>query len=161
MADETAPNTLPAGHQYFMPVGSGHGYGRWEVTQPVGHTFEDLLRPEYWSHHARKLGPDPMTGRKSALGSILEIRTEDHSYYAELYVRDVADRALDVRVSKEPIPLGIQGEVETRKFKTRLNASTRKKDIIRKVDGVVVGSAPTNEAAKDWIDKTENEKAMA
>jgi hypothetical protein len=162
MADETPPNALPAADSYFKPIGTEGDFGTIQVVQPQGHTIEDALRPEYWAHHAHKLKGSTMTGvpGKDWAGSIIQLRTEDHAHYAELYVRAVLERALAVQLNQQPEYFGIKA-VETKRFRTRWNGAKKAVDVIRKSDNQIVATAATKELAKDWIEKTEAEKAMA
>jgi len=71
----------------FMP--SEFAYGRYSAKLPLGHTVEDALKPEYWVHMAGELSADPLSGRMDMSGSIIELRSENHDFYAVLYVRAV------------------------------------------------------------------------
>lgn len=48
------------------------------VTPEHGTDFDDLLKPDYWAHVAQQM----------RIGSVIEVRPEDGSYYAELFIRD-------------------------------------------------------------------------
>lgn len=48
---------------------------------PLGHTPEDLLRPEYWMHSAKKLRPN----------YFVRVRAEDGSFDGELLVIQASD----------------------------------------------------------------------
>lgn len=146
-------NTLPATPEYFMITESGHGYGAIEVTQPLGHTVEDALRPEYWVNVAHKLKANPMTGQKDWVGSVLDLRTKDHAHFAKLYVLAVHERSLDVQLLGEPTSLGIK-TVDIPGFEVRWNDAKREHEVIRTSDRQVVGGFKTKALAKAWIEKT-------
>lgn len=67
---------------------------RHSVSPAAGTPFDDLLRPEFWANIVR-LKP----------GDIIEVRPEDQSYYAELYVIRRDRNAASVCVIREPVKL--------------------------------------------------------
>ena len=68
--------SLPMGRFAEAPA----AHMRWAVNLPHTHNLDDLLTPAYWANVCRRL-------RK---GNIVEVRAEDHSFYAEYYVLEVA-----------------------------------------------------------------------
>lgn len=135
---------------------SEFAYARFSATLPAGWTLEDALRPEFWANVCHVLQSPPVTREPDKSGAIIELRAEDHSFYAELYVRAVKKRGLDVAVLREPVYLG-QQKVESDKFEIKWNVGKRGFDIIRKSDRETVadgGTIKTREAAQEWIDKT-------
>ena len=85
---------LPPATSRFSITESGYAYAEVDVTQPLGHTVEDALHPEYWVHHAYKLKARAFTGEADRAGALLRLRTEDHAHFAMLYVRAVHDKGL-------------------------------------------------------------------
>lgn len=150
---EKEVRVLPGATDRFVPTDSAFAYATIQVRQPVGHTIEDALRPEYWVHHAYRLKANPITGQADWAGAKLEIHTEDHSHYAELYVRAVLEKALIVQIINGPHYLGISS-AETSGYETRWNVGKRGHDVIRRSDRQIVGHFATKELAKEWIDET-------
>jgi hypothetical protein len=147
---------LPPGRENFSITEAGFQFATIHVKQPVGHTVEDALRPEYWVHHARYLKAPPNSGQSDLVGSKIELRTLDHAHYAELYVRAVHDNTLVVDILREPVYFGPKN-VGTDQFDVRWNVGARGFDVIRKSDKKIVAPASelkTKEAAQEWIDKT-------
>lgn len=133
---------------------SEYAYARFSAQLPAGVPFEDTLRPEFWVHVAHKLQKQPVTGEADKAGAIIEIRTVDHAFFAELYVRAVQDRGLVVSVLREPVYLGLK-EVKSVQFEVRWNVGKRGFDVLRKSDRQIVAEGlKTKEAAQDWINKT-------
>ena len=135
---------------------SGHRYGRMEVTMPVGFTIEDAMKPECWANVAHQFRKVAMTNDPDQVGTILELRTEDHAFYAELYIRAVNERSLTVAILREPVYFG-PAAVKSAGFETRWNVGKRGFDVLRKSDRQIVADAAsikTREQAQDWIDKT-------
>lgn len=133
----------------------GQHYNRFSVTLPVGWTLDDALVPEAWAQIAGVLDRDKASNRPAQTGSIIEVHTQDHAFYAELYIRAVRAMALDVEVIAHK-PLGPQDAKESVGFKTRWNVGAQGFDIIREADSVVVGPAkdfPKKEDALAWIEK--------
>lgn len=131
----------------------GRAYETMQYTLPIGHRFEDLLTPSYWSSAAYKM--KSITGVGTYAGSIIEVRARDLSFYGRLFVRDVSDRALVVEVL-ERHEIGLQ-ELKSDKFEARWDDSQKGYDIIRKSDRAIVGYAKdfkTKDAVQSWIDKT-------
>ena len=140
---------------------TGQFYEDFQARLPVGVTVKDALRPEFWVHVVHLFKPNPTTGTGDATGSVIELRTEDHAFYARLYVRAVQERGLVVELMS-PDKAGVcyfgpkkiaYGEG----FKTRWNVGKKGFDIIRKSDKEIVGDGakfPTKEMANDWILET-------
>jgi hypothetical protein len=153
---EPAKPILPPGRDNFSLTEAGFQYATIHVKQPVGHTVEDALRPEYWVHHARFLKAEQASGRPDLAGSKIELRTLDHAHYAELYVRSVHDNTLIVQLLGEPAYLGLRDAGDDA-FEVRWNVGAKGFDVVRKSDKKIVAPASelkTKEAAQEWIDKT-------
>lgn len=133
----------------------GQIYNRYTVTVPVDWELEDVTEPEAWAQIAGIIDKDKQTGRKAQTGSIIEVRTEDHGWYAELYVRAVRPMALDVHVLKYE-RIGPSVEKKITGFDTRWNVGKQGFDIIRLSDKQIVGDGkdfPKREDALEWIEK--------
>jgi len=117
-----------------------HAYGRRSVTLPVGWTLEEILAPEAWSEVAHLLEGNKLNGIPPQAGSIIEVRTQDHAFYAELYVRAVRKMALDVDVIQVKT-LGPKDEKPiSGNYRPRWNVGAGGYDILRS-DGAIVGRA--------------------
>jgi hypothetical protein len=55
----------------------GFAYTRWAVTLPETGQIEDVENHEFWKHIVKKMKP----------GDIVEVRSVDHSVFAEVYIR--------------------------------------------------------------------------
>lgn len=129
-------------------------YARFSARLPVGVSFQEVLKPEFWVQIVHLLRKNTITNEPDRSGAIIEIRTEDHAFYAELYVRAVQEKGLIVGVLKEPVYFGLD-EVRSDRFETRWNVGKRCHEVVRKSDkNVVQTDLPTKEAAKAWIDTT-------
>jgi hypothetical protein len=145
---------LPTANHRFSITESGYAYAEIDVTQPVGHSVQDALRPEYWVHHASKLKARAFTAEADRAGAIIRLRTDDHAHYAQLYVRAVHERGLEVQVLGEVFHLGANVD-GTKAFDVRWNVGKRAFDVIRNSDREIVASGlKTKEAAVGWITET-------
>lgn len=129
-------------------------YARFSARLPIGATFQDALKPEFWVQVCHLLRKNPVTNEPDKSGAIIEIRTVDHAFFAELYVRAVQEKGLVVAVLREPVYFG-QQEVKSDRFDVRWNVGARGYDVIRRSDKEVVAKAlSTKEEAQSWIDTT-------
>jgi len=131
-------------------------FATFSVILPAGWEIDQILNPSAWSHVASIFDRTPGTADAPKVGSTIEVRTQDHAFYAVLYVRAVREQALDVQVIHGPIMLGTQAENTSKAFKMRWNAKQRGFDVIRISDNAVVGSAAQLKKKEDalaWIDK--------
>jgi hypothetical protein len=154
LSEAPRPNVLPPGRDHMVASG-GQIFAKFDVSQPVGHTIEDALRPEYWVNHARFLKA-PSAAERDFAGSKLELHTKDHAHYAVLYVRAVLENSLIVELIGEPVYLG-QPVTENGHFKMVWNVGKRGYDIINETDRTLAADGakfPTKEMAQAWIDKT-------
>lgn len=133
---------------------SEYAFARYSAVLPVGWTLDDVLDPDAWAQIAYKLDKNKITNDPARVGAIIEVRTEDHAFYAELYVRAVRNMALDVQAIRYE-RLGPKEEVQTAGFDVRWNVGRRGFDVVRKADGVIVADGlPKKEDAYAWIKKT-------
>lgn len=136
----------------FLP--NEFAFGRFSAVIPVGVTIDDVLKPEFWAHIAHMLRSNQMTGDPARTGTIIEIRSEDHSLYAELYVRAVKEQALDVALIGKPTYFGPRESSPSEKYSVRWNVGKRGFDILRKSDNAIIGRAvdfPKKEDAYEHI----------
>lgn len=152
----------------------GYHYARVALTLPVGVAFDDLLRPEAWAQVAYRFHKNPNTNEPDRRGTIITVRTVDHAFYAELYVRGVGERDLTVECigpavnlqTGQPAPkfFGPQGMVEAGRYDVRWNVGKRGFDVIRRSDREVVAGGEkfqTREAALQWIAALEGHSKAA
>lgn len=134
-----------------------HWRAEYLVELPVGHQFEECLRPEFYAQVAHKLAANPMTNTKDRTGAKFVVVTEDNNFEAELCVTVVREKALEVKVYKEPVYYDLKEIPENDVNVARWNASLRGWDVVRKSDGAVVADGrniKTRREAQNWMDKT-------
>ncbi len=71
----------------------------WCVTPEPSVSFEEILKPEYWTHVSKQLLP----------GARIEVLPDDNSWFAELIVRSSNDNSVQVAVLRHvkldaPVP---------------------------------------------------------
>lgn len=140
---------------------------------PVGHTFEDLLKPDYWALVAHRFQGDKRSKAPDYAGSIIEVwSAEPDGFLAHLFVVAVRDQALSVicigpqKDSKTglacPIDLttggpysgGQQDEV-IGSARIRWNVGARSYEVIRANDSQIVArNLKTRAEAELWIAQT-------
>lgn len=129
-----------------------HAFGRYAVVLRKGLTLENMLEPEFWAGVSHLFDSDPTTGGPDRSGAIIEVRNEEHSMYAELYVRAVQKNSMSVHVlRKESIGPKV---VQTAKYLYRFNRVNREWDVVRKSDGEVVFSDKLKEKAAKWVEES-------
>lgn len=131
-------------------------YARMAATLPVDWDLKEALNPGFWSNVAYKFAADPMTGRRDLRGSIITLRTADHAWFQQLYVRGVHKNGLIVAPLGPPVKLE-PDHAETPNFRTRWNLGKQGWDVIRESDGEIVADASqftVKEQAQKWIDDT-------
>ena len=136
---------------------SDYAYADFAVTLPVGWTLDDAMKPEFWVQVCHKLQREAVTNEPDKAGAIIRVRTRDHAFYAELYVRAVQERGLLVSVLREPMYFGPREVPDTSQFEARWNVGKRGFDVIRKSDREIVADGAkikTREMAQEWIDRT-------
>jgi hypothetical protein len=116
----------------------------WHVTPESGTTFEDILRPSYWSHVQRTLQK----------GDRIEIVPADQSYFAELFVLSTAGEVQVAVLRKvvigtaESSPAASGDEYE---IKHRGGAGW---SVLRKADKtIMVEKLDTRSGAEEWLQK--------
>lgn len=118
-----------------------------------GQTFDDCLRPEFWASVAYIFRKET-GGIKDKSGAIIEVRTVDHEFYAELYVRAVLDNGLIVGVLRQPVYLSPK-TADPDKFEIKWNVGEQAYNIIRQSDrSIVARNLKVKEQAFAWIAET-------
>jgi hypothetical protein len=124
---------------------------RHAVTLPAGVPFENIKRPEFWANIVR-IKPD----------DIIEVRTDDRRFYAELIVLARGRNWATVAVIREPVELKAASlpPSETSAYKTEYSGSHAQWRVLRLSDNAVVKEKlPTEQAAMQWV--ANQEKALA
>jgi hypothetical protein len=105
-----------------------HVVREWSVVAEAGTKFEELSNPGYWSHVAKLLSP----------GNIIHIHTDDCTFYARLYVKDVAPLSARV-VPLEHLDLTVVERLEApEEYEVEWAGPHHKHRIIRKKDRAVI-----------------------
>jgi hypothetical protein len=172
-----AQKTMREEQQRTLKLGdfqeSEYAYASFSATMPAGVAFEEALKPVFWTNILHLMRNIHQINGPDKTGAVIHLRTEDHAFYAMLYVRATSDRGLIVRCVGPAIepktgkacPIDLQTglpwtgpkAVRSDHFETHWNVGKRGFDIVRKADGTVVadGAAfPTKEVAEEWIAKT-------
>lgn len=116
---------------------------RHSVSPASGTPWEDLLRPEFWANITRM-----------APGDIIEVRPEDQSYFAELYVLKRERNSATVAVIREPVRLvaaykPLPGEVN---FDVEFAGSMAKWRVVRRSDkSMMRDKFATEGEARRWL----------
>lgn len=114
----------------------------WVVTPEHGTAFEDVLKPEYWSHVSAKMRP---TDR-------IEVNAEDGSYFAELIIIAAGRQWAKVSVlRKVDLERATEGNGDAQ-FEVKWGGPHHKYRVIRLSDGhVIKDSFPDKEEANKYI----------
>ena len=105
-----------------------YAHQRWSVVPAEGTDFETVLRDSFWAHVSAKF----------KIGDIIEVRAEDGSYFAELYIRECgrnyAKTAVLRKVELEPA----SAPVESADFDIQWKGPHRKFAVVRLSDGEIM-----------------------
>jgi hypothetical protein len=176
-AVQPATKSLRQEQQHTAKPGSFQGseYARasFDHVMQAGVPFEEVYKPGYWANISSKLARNLVVGQGDRTGAFIEVGTEDHAFYARLYVRAVLEAGLivqcagpqiDPKTGKScPVDLSTGGawgggvELDSELFEVKWNVGKRGFDVIRKSDLQVVADGnnlKTRELAAEWIRKT-------
>jgi hypothetical protein len=156
---EAAPRKLkPSNFQ-----GSEFARARYDAVMPAEWDFDDALRPSFWSYVAHEFKKNALTGGRDRVGAFIDLGTEDHAFYAQLYVRGTTTDGLiiqcigpsvDPKTGKTcPVDLKTGLPWAGRKFDIVWNDEKRGFDVVLKATGEVVADGkdfPTAELAVAW-----------
>lgn len=125
-------------------------HNTWAATLEEGVPFDEVFTPSHWAHVSRGVE------RSIKPGDMIEIRTFDHSLYAEVYVRDAgngfAKVVLIFKVDLEPQAVASIIIPSNVGLKERWNFGSKKWDVIRTADKRVMTSGlALKEDALKWI----------
>lgn len=152
---------------------SQYAYLDVSAKMPAGMPFEAVYLPGFWGNVVHLFKKDVISGGSDRAGAIVHLRTEDHAFYAKLYVRAVLERGLIVQCigpSIDPetgkacpidlmtgMPWTGQRDAITTHLEPKWNGTKGGFDIVRKADLQIVADGskfPTLEQALEWINKT-------
>lgn len=134
------------------------------VNLPEGTQLKTILEPNYWMHVAAKLKPRTR----------IEVTTDDHAFYAELYVvacdrtwaKVVVLRMVDFRGEKKPQePKKVANGITLDEFNTEkhyvdyVNGQSKGRVILREGKVVVKEGFNNKKEAADWMHQHEAELA--
>jgi len=148
---ETHTKQLPPGQEFFGAI--EYVRTQYAAKIPDGVTFEDILNPTYWAHHARDIRPTD------------EIRAvaEDRTWIAYLIVVDCARTWVKVQALSHHSLIQSQASADDLKaFMDGYDLKFRgplKWSVIRKADGSVLQEGIENkDTATAWLDKFAREQ---
>jgi hypothetical protein len=124
---------------------------RHAVCLPAGTPFANVLSPEFWANIVR-LRPD----------DIIEVRTEDRKFYAELLVLARGRNWATVAVIRNPVELKSAAlpPSDTSAYKVEYAGSHAQWRVLRASDNSVMRDKfPTEDAALLWVRNTERAQA--
>jgi hypothetical protein len=156
---EAAPRKLkPSSFQ-----GSEFARARFDAVMPAEWDFEEALRPAFWSYVVHEFKRNQLTGGRDRVGAFIDLGTEDHAFYAQLYVRGTTTDGLivqcigpsvDPKTGKTcPVNLKTGMPWAGRKYDILWNDEKRGFDVVLKANGEVVADGaqfPTAELAVNW-----------
>ena len=76
---------------------TGVQYWTHTATMPTGWDFEDAMKPGFWTNVVHLIRGNKLTSDANKTGSIVELRTEDHAFFALLYIRAAMESGLIVQ----------------------------------------------------------------
>lgn len=129
----------------FKEISFGHT--TWSATLMEGMTLEHAVNPIFWSHVASQI----------KAGDIIQVRTYDHSLFAEFYVRAGAPEVLVHLMRAHKIGADVELPAD---FNIKWNVGARGYDVFRGKQLLKDGrNLPTKEQAVAWLDA--HRKTMA
>jgi len=120
-----------------------HSQTRWGVKILPDHTMDDVRTAACWSIQASRI----------TKGDIIDVRTEDDRFYAELYVTGVKTTGVEVQVMRHMELAGhVDGPIETPDFVYAWKGPSWGHCVIRKADSMVmIKNLKTKAEALLWI----------
>ena len=125
---------------------------RWSAALQEGQTLDEALVPEFWSDVARG------DQRGMMAGDVVELRSFDHSFFAEIYVRKVEQGSATVALIRSTDFIDRKAEAKAEAaphaaLATRWNPGRQCFEVIRSSDKEVVSTGhKLKEDAKAWIE---------
>lgn len=153
--------------------GAEYARVRLDHVMQAGIPFEEVFKPGYWANVFQLLARKESIGQADRTGAVIDVGTEDHAFYAQLYVRAVTASGLIVQCvgpnvdpkTGRSCPTDLStgkpwtggAVLDSDDFEVKWNVGKRGFDIIRKSDNQIVADGngfPTREMAAEWIRKT-------
>lgn len=115
----------------------------WRAEPASGVEFEEVLKPEYWTHVAKRM----------KRGDVIEVFAEDGSYYAELLVVNCGDQWASVK-TKGHMSLKAKTAVKRPDYETKWKGEQALWSVIRTKDSKLMQDKfPTEDQAREWIEQ--------
>ncbi len=120
------------------------GHNSFFVLADPGTTLEDVMKPEYWVHHARRV----------KIWDHLKVQAEDGEFYVELLVHAVTENSVFVKIIHVvEISDEVREEVSKEGFSVSWGGPQQKWRIVRNADGATIN--------KGFPDRISAEEALA
>ncbi len=127
----------------------GAQFVRVQYMLPPEHKIEDALASEYWAHVA-SMFMRPIAREGDYSGSIIEVRDEALTVYAELFIRSVSKEGMKVAMIRCE-PVGVTDDFISKTHEFRWNVGAQQFEVLRKSDRKVVFSAKLKEDVLEWM----------
>lgn len=126
----------------------------WTLVMREGVTFDDVLKPEYWTSLAGRFGVN------TRFHPLVHVVNEEHTFSAMLYVRSVQQNEVYVETIWGPHIFGPVEAADDKKLVAKWNIGSKSYEVVRATDKAVIKSGfGVKEQAVAWID--EHLKSMA
>lgn len=151
-----------------------YAFARLSALVPADVDFDDIMQPGFWSNNLGPLKRNLATNQQDRSGAIITVRTDDHAFLAQLYVRAVLESGLIVQCvgpcfdpkNGKACPVDLQTglpyrgrpDANSKQFEVRWNQGKKGFDVVSKVSNQVVADGhnlKTREQAIEWIKKIE------
>ena len=134
-------------HITLQPEGAQ--FVRVQYMLPPEHKIEDALASEYWAH-VTGMFMRPIAREGDYSGSIIEVRNEALTIYAELFIRAVSKEGMKVAMIRCE-PVGVTDDFISKTHEFRWNVGAQQFEVLRKSDRKVVFSAKLKEDVLEWM----------
>lgn len=133
-------------------------FNRWSAELNENQTVDEAMEPSFWANQVEKImGHDKTNPR--GVGDVIELRKLDSGFFGELIILEIGTGYCKVDLIKAYEPKAVT-LAEDAPFTTKWNVGTKKHDVVRKSDNVVIKPGfQTKLSAAGWI--TEHLKDMA
>lgn len=126
----------------------------WTLTMREGVTFEDVMKPAFWTSLADKFSVGTQFHNR------VSVVNEEHSFFAELYVRSVQENQVIVEPIVGPHYFDTVEVSEDATLVPKWNLGKRSFEAVRSADNKPVqGGFATKEQCVEWIDDHLNKVA--
>ena len=155
-AKAAAPASIPPRPRKILPKGfheASYRQTTWIAVPAAEDTFDDVLKPEYWSNITGQIKPD----------DIILVKPEMRDYFAELIVEDATGVSVTVSVLRKIERADNSTDANAKAgFDVRWVAPTVKFCVFRLSDGARVSEGHgTKQAAWLWVSENESVATVA